>query len=87
MCCRIHDECYGKISGGFFGCSPKLVTYAWAHRPNNTIECTDAIGTCDRNACQCDKAAVDCFAEHRSTYRAGLRSWGSKSEMSVICNP
>jgi hypothetical protein len=87
VCCRIHDQCYSRISGGFFGCSPKIVTYAWDKRPNNVIECTDPIGTCDRNACECDKAAVDCFEQHRSTYDADLRNLGSAAQMTIICNP
>lgn len=72
FCCYIHDQCYGRISKEFFGCSPKFATYAWKGQPNYVIECTDPFGTCDRNLCECDKAAADCFANHRSTYDPGF---------------
>ncbi|UJR08456.1 hypothetical protein I4U23_012726 [Adineta vaga] len=84
-CCRIHDECYDEIAGGFFGCSPKLVTYAWEARSNKAIVCTDPIGSCDRNTCECDKAAVDCFARHRQTYDSSLGSLSSSIKRN-ICN-
>jgi len=67
ICCYIHDQCYTLIDRGL-SCSTKLTTYAWKGQPNNVIECTDSIGTCDRNVCECDKAAADCFAKQRSTY-------------------
>ena len=85
-CCRIHDHCYQRISGGWFGCSPKLVTYAWKGRLNHTIECHDSIGTCDRNACECDKAAVNCFANHRSSYQSSFLI-KTNLELYEICNP
>lgn len=70
-CCYVHDNCYGEVAGeGLFTCEPKLVTYAWTGLTGNQIQCTDPIGTCDRNVCECDKAAAECFAKHRSTYNS-----------------
>ena len=68
LCCHIHDQCYGRVSAEYFACSAKLVTYAWTGLSNNVIMCTDPTNTCDRDLCECDKAAADCFAKHRSTY-------------------
>jgi secretory phospholipase A2 len=86
-CCRIHDQCYARINGGILGCSPKIVTYSWKGLSNKVIECTDPIGTCDRNACECDKAAADCYQRHRFTYYAGLLNMGDSDERIEICNP
>jgi hypothetical protein len=86
-CCRVHDQCYDRISGGFFGCSPKLVTYDWQKLANNVIVCTDPVGTCDRNACDCDKAAVDCYEKHRSTFDSDFRDMGNKAKKTITCNP
>lgn len=82
-CCRIHDQCYDRISGGFFGCSPKLVTYDWEGRLNHAVVCTDPLNTCDRNACECDKAAVDCFQRNRATFDIRRKGAGNQ----YICNP
>ena len=84
-CCRIHDACYERVSGGWFGCYPKFTTYAWQAQGSTGILCTDTIGTCDRNTCECDKAVADCFEEHRSTYKADYRSI-AQSELTEICN-
>lgn len=86
-CCQVHDDCYDRIEGkGFFGCSPKVITYAWSRLANSEIECTDKIGTCDRNTCECDKAAADCFATHRHTYSSSRRSMSDRHDMASICN-
>ncbi|CAF0902790.1 unnamed protein product [Adineta ricciae] len=84
-CCRIHDECYDRIAGGFFGCWPKLVTYAWQGLSNQGIACSDKSGSCDRNTCECDKAAADCFARHRTTYNGELGRI-NKATKRDICN-
>lgn len=86
LCCQVHDDCYRRIAGGFFGCSPKLVTYAWTRLANREIRCTDDFGTCDRNTCECDKAAADCFEKHRATYSKARRGMSDKHDMVSICN-
>ena len=69
----MHDDCYGQVSkNGSFTCEPKLVTYDWIGLANNQIQCTDPIGSCDRNVCNCDKDAADFFAKHRSTYNSSF---------------
>lgn len=46
------------------------------------IQCKDEIESCERDTCLCDKAAVECFARHRSTtYLKDHDNWKG------ICEP
>jgi hypothetical protein len=49
------------------------------------VLCVDRIDTCDRNACDCDKAAADCFERHRSTHDSALLTLDDSTK-SAICN-
>ncbi len=49
--------------------------------------CTDPVGTCDRNACECDKVAADCYERHRFTYNSAFLNMGTKAQINAICNP
>ncbi len=85
MCCQIHDACYERISGGWLGCYPKLTTYVWEWQANRDVVCTGESDTCDRNACECDKAVVDCYERHRLTYKVQYLNMTS-SEKTTVCN-
>ncbi|UJR23797.1 hypothetical protein I4U23_026774 [Adineta vaga] len=83
-CCRVHDLCYDEVQSQ--GCSPKWgVSYSWSRLSNREIRCTDGYGTCDRKTCDCDKAAVDCFAATRRTYNSFYRQL-SNSQKQYLCN-
>lgn len=84
-CCQLHDQCYDRISGGFFGCSPKLVTYDWKGYSDGSIQCTDREGSCDRKACDCDRLAVECYAQHRRSYDPMLIDGKFKGEKTKAC--
>ncbi|CAF1056880.1 unnamed protein product [Rotaria sordida] len=84
-CCQLHDQCYDRISGGFFGCSPKLVTYDWKGLFNGEIQCTDRENTCDRNACDCDRVAVECYSQYRSTYNPDFLDGKYKGNKKIAC--
>ncbi|CAF3452700.1 unnamed protein product [Rotaria socialis] len=84
-CCQLHDQCYDRISGGFFGCSPKLVTYDWKELSNGGIQCTDKANTCDRNACECDRAAVECYEQYRQSYNANFLDGKYTGNKKIAC--
>lgn len=51
----------------------------------NEIQCTDPLTSCDRDTCLCDKAAVECFASHRSTtYDSNIDNWEGICEPSEV---
>ncbi|NWT74599.1 PA2GE phospholipase, partial [Prunella himalayana] len=64
-CCHTHDCCYKKLAAK--GCSPKTVTYKYDFRRNQIICGTG--NWCQRRACACDKAAVECFQRAAGSYR------------------
>lgn len=84
-CCQLHDQCYERISGGFFGCSPKLVTYDWKELSGNRIQCTDRQDTCDWKACECDRIAVECYSQHRSTFNLNFLDGNFKGDKHIAC--
>ncbi|NXT14337.1 PA2GE phospholipase, partial [Prunella fulvescens] len=64
-CCHTHDCCYKKLVAK--GCRPKTVSYKYDFLRHQII-C--GIGSwCQRQACACDKAAVECFHRAASSYR------------------
>ncbi|CAF0844902.1 unnamed protein product [Adineta steineri] len=74
-CCQIHDRCWEAVEINH-GCDPFWRIYDYKTLANHTIQCTDPIKTCDYHSCQCDKAAVECFARHRNTsYDSDFDNW------------
>nr|P20474.2 RecName: Full=Basic phospholipase A2 myotoxin I; Short=MT-I; Short=svPLA2; AltName: Full=Myotoxic phospholipase; AltName: Full=Myotoxin III; AltName: Full=Phosphatidylcholine 2-acylhydrolase; Flags: Precursor [Bothrops asper] len=62
-CCFVHDCCYGKLSN----CKPKTDRYSYS-RKSGVIICGE--GTpCEKQICECDKAAAVCFRENLRTYK------------------
>ncbi|XP_027047608.1 basic phospholipase A2-like [Pocillopora damicornis] len=62
-CCKIHDECYGRIQNQN-SCYFSLDVYTRIYTRDNTCTgCADREGTCERAVCECDGAAAKCFAE------------------------
>uniref|UniRef100_A0A6B2F119 Phospholipase A2-like central domain-containing protein n=2 Tax=Bothriechis TaxID=44726 RepID=A0A6B2F119_BOTNI len=61
-CCFEHDCCYGKVTG----CDPKTDVYTYREE-NGDIVCGE--GTpCEKQICECDKAAAICFRDNMDTY-------------------
>nr|Q2YHJ2.1 RecName: Full=Basic phospholipase A2 Tbo-G6D49; Short=svPLA2; AltName: Full=Phosphatidylcholine 2-acylhydrolase; Flags: Precursor [Trimeresurus borneensis]AAR14173.1 G6D49 phospholipase A2 [Trimeresurus borneensis] len=80
-CCFVHDCCYGKL----WSCSPKTDIYFY-YRKNGAIVC--ARGTwCEKQICECDKAAAICFRENLGTYKDEYQSYGKSrcTEKSLKC--
>ena len=86
LCCQLHDQCYDRIAGGFFGCSPKIVTYDWKGLLGGEIICTDRADSCDRKACDCDRIAVDCYALHRRSYNKDFLDGNYRGDKKKTCN-
>nr|Q8JIY9.1 RecName: Full=Acidic phospholipase A2 jerdoxin; Short=svPLA2; AltName: Full=Phosphatidylcholine 2-acylhydrolase; Flags: Precursor [Protobothrops jerdonii]AAM33325.1 jerdoxin [Protobothrops jerdonii] len=71
-CCFVHDCCYGKLTA----CSPKLDIYSYSQK-NEDIVCGG--GTeCEKQICECDKAAAICFLDNLGTYNKEYNNY-SKS--------
>ncbi|KFQ21525.1 Phospholipase A2, membrane associated, partial [Merops nubicus] len=64
-CCHAHDCCYEKVSSSH--CNPKLVTYKY-YIWRGHITCK-AGNWCQRQSCECDKAAAECFQRTARSYR------------------
>uniref|UniRef100_A0A8C3IH46 Phospholipase A2 n=1 Tax=Chrysemys picta bellii TaxID=8478 RepID=A0A8C3IH46_CHRPI len=60
-CCHAHDCCYKKMVAR--GCDPKLESYS--------IQSGNCSGktVCQKQICECDKAAVMCFQRTAHTFR------------------
>nr|A7LCJ2.1 RecName: Full=Phospholipase A2 A2-actitoxin-Ucs2a; Short=A2-AITX-Ucs2a; AltName: Full=Phosphatidylcholine 2-acylhydrolase; AltName: Full=UcPLA2; Flags: Precursor [Urticina crassicornis]ABS19666.1 phospholipase A2 [Urticina crassicornis] len=64
-CCRSHDWCYKRHDS----CYPKIIPYIAStsgSHPSCSITCHSANNRCQRDVCNCDKVAAECFA--RNTY-------------------
>ena len=76
-CCRTHDGCYGRAVGAkgddtyLFGV-PHYESYNWdcivpLGQPG-TVRCDELNRPLPKAACECDKAAAECFKEKRGTF-------------------
>uniref|UniRef100_A0A646QEL5 Phospholipase A2 1b n=1 Tax=Thelotornis mossambicanus TaxID=1328036 RepID=A0A646QEL5_9SAUR len=70
-CCHVHDCCYEAVSVG--NCDPKKESYLYSIRKDN-ITCR-AGNECQRQTCECDKAAALCF--RRSTFLQQYASYSN----------
>ncbi|XP_013404809.1 phospholipase A2-like [Lingula anatina] len=71
-CCQTHDYCYDRAIRA--GCS----TYIWhiyTYTQNGlSITCDSSKNDiCNQTVCNCDKAAVQCFA--RNTYHSNFKDY------------
>nr|AFH66962.1 phospholipase A2 type IIE [Leioheterodon madagascariensis] len=62
-CCQVHDCCYGALS--LRQCKPKIEKYSYSTE-EDTVTCGGET-ECQRETCECDKAAALCF--RRSAFR------------------
>ncbi|XP_053865013.1 group IIE secretory phospholipase A2-like [Malaclemys terrapin pileata] len=63
-CCHAHDCCYKKMTA--HGCNPKLESYSYSIQSGN-IACSGET-VCQKQTCECDKAAVMCFQRTAHTF-------------------
>ncbi|XP_074657046.1 acidic phospholipase A2-like [Tubulanus polymorphus] len=81
-CCKVHDDCYGRISNN--ECKSKsfwdilftsvyLNRYAWKMQ-NGAIICESTNNRCDMVLCQCDKTAAECFKKNLRFYNPARKS-------------
>uniref|UniRef100_A0A452IPE5 Phospholipase A2 n=1 Tax=Gopherus agassizii TaxID=38772 RepID=A0A452IPE5_9SAUR len=68
-CCRAHDCCYGKMSA--HGCKPKRESYSYSIQSRN-IACGGKT-FCQKQICECDKAAALCFRRTIDTFNEKYR--------------
>jgi hypothetical protein len=66
--------CWGLAKQYTKGCTPMWSIYSY-DKDDGEIQCTNKIGTCKRDACLCDKAAIKCFTRNRRTYHVGHEKW------------
>ncbi|XP_065277203.1 group IIE secretory phospholipase A2-like [Emys orbicularis] len=64
-CCHAHDCCYEKMLAR--GCDPKLESYSYSIQSGN-IACSGKT-VCQKQTCDCDKAAAMCFQRTAHTFR------------------
>ncbi|XP_074704100.1 group IIE secretory phospholipase A2-like isoform X2 [Strix aluco] len=70
-CCHAHDCCYKRLASS--SCSPKWVKYNYSTR-GNQIVCES--GTwCQRQTCDCDRKAAECFGRTVGTYRNAYKNY------------
>ncbi|KAH1175828.1 hypothetical protein KIL84_022353 [Mauremys mutica] len=68
-CCHAHDCCYRRMQAR--GCKPKTESYPCSIRPGN-IACNGGT-VCQKQICECDKAAALCFKRAAGTYNKKYR--------------
>ncbi|XP_021056391.1 phospholipase A2, membrane associated [Mus pahari] len=64
-CCVTHDCCYSRLEKS--GCGTKSLKYKYSPR-GGQITCSANQSSCQKQLCQCDKAAAECFARNKKTY-------------------
>ncbi|NWQ97342.1 PA2GE phospholipase, partial [Burhinus bistriatus] len=75
-CCHAHDCCYRRLSSS--GCNPKRVTYKMSFQGSQII-CGSG-NFCQRQTCECDKRAAECFQRTARTYH-----WRYKNYPNFLC--
>ncbi|XP_034358424.1 phospholipase A2, membrane associated [Arvicanthis niloticus] len=64
-CCVTHDCCYYRLEK--YGCGTKFLTYKYSIG-GGQITCSANQNSCQKQLCQCDKAAAECFAKNKKSY-------------------
>ncbi|KAM5248684.1 phospholipase A2, membrane associated-like [Ctenodactylus gundi] len=64
-CCVRHDCCYSKLKKQ--KCGTKFLSYKF-RKSGGQIICDANQSSCQRQLCQCDKVAAECFARNQNTY-------------------
>lgn len=64
-CCVTHDCCYYHLEK--LGCGTKFLEYEFSHK-GGQITCAANQSSCQKQLCQCDKAAAECFARNKKSY-------------------
>uniref|UniRef100_A0A8C0QNI4 Phospholipase A2 n=1 Tax=Chelonoidis abingdonii TaxID=106734 RepID=A0A8C0QNI4_CHEAB len=67
-CCHAHDCCYRKMVAR--GCKPKTESYSYSIQSGN-IACGKTV--CQKQICECDKAAALCFRRTARTFNNKYR--------------
>ncbi|XP_068708644.1 basic phospholipase A2 homolog 1-like [Montipora foliosa] len=63
ICCKTHDECYEAVNKADLCFFESAIYWKSYKRDNTCTGCADPEGTCERAICECDGAAVSCFAQ------------------------
>ncbi|EHB14716.1 Phospholipase A2, membrane associated [Heterocephalus glaber] len=64
-CCLKHDCCYKRLVNR--KCGTKLLKYDFTIK-GSSITCKANQGSCQKQLCECDKAAASCFAQNLKSY-------------------
>ncbi|EOB04743.1 Phospholipase A2, membrane associated, partial [Anas platyrhynchos] len=72
-CCHAHDCCYSRLKSSSRGCNPVLVPYKYSIQ-GSQIVCGGG-STCQTTACECDKAAAECFKRTLGTYNKSYKNY------------
>ncbi|NP_001166471.1 phospholipase A2, membrane associated precursor [Cavia porcellus] len=64
-CCVRHDCCYDRLMKR--GCGTKFLNYRFTHK-GSSITCSVKQNSCQKQLCECDKAAAYCFAANLKSY-------------------
>ncbi|XP_004637710.1 phospholipase A2, membrane associated [Octodon degus] len=65
-CCVKHDCCYSRLIKR--KCGTKFLNYRFAKKGSSII-CSAKQSSCQKQVCECDKAAAYCFAANRKSYK------------------
>nr|XP_048299320.1 phospholipase A2, membrane associated-like [Myodes glareolus] len=66
-CCFYHDCCYDRLE--IRDCGTLLGLPYHFTKQGNEIVCSSNQDPCQRQLCQCDKVAADCFARNLQTFK------------------
>ncbi|KFO19183.1 phospholipase A2, membrane associated [Fukomys damarensis] len=65
-CCARHDCCYKNLKK--LSCGTKLLKYDYTIA-GSSITCKANQSSCQKQLCECDKAAASCFAQNLKSYK------------------
>ena len=69
-CCKVHDECYGRVGSSHKLCWPHLALYTFSYdKAANKISCS-GVNACSRETCACDSAVALCFKANAAYYNS-----------------